>query len=160
VPCSAGEDHIVRPVQQVQVALSVEMPDVAGVQPAVADRRRAEITVHHGQSAHDDLAVGDLRLHPGDDPSDGAEPFGVPVEVRRRDAGDHRGFGQTVALPDLTAERDQGLLQPARGKWAGAQGKGSHTADVGAGQRGMVEYRGQARRREGERGDSPRLDGP
>ena len=59
---AAGDDHVLQAVDDEQVALVVEVADVAGVVPAEARGRGGRLRVlvvagHHERAAHDDLAA-------------------------------------------------------------------------------------------------------
>ena len=64
---AAADDHVLDPVDDSQVAVLVDDPDVAGVQPSVPDHlgglvRLAEIAAHHVGAADHDLAALTGRL--------------------------------------------------------------------------------------------------
>ena len=61
---ATGNDDVLRPVQQLDVTIRVAHPEVAGVEPAAAERRRrrarvAEVLLHHRVPAHHDFPHGD-----------------------------------------------------------------------------------------------------
>ena len=72
------DDHFLLAAADAQLSAGVELADVAGVKPAVAERaarlfRRVEVAARHVLAAHEDLAVvGDLDLDAGDRLADGA----------------------------------------------------------------------------------------
>ena len=58
---AARDDQVVASVEHLQAAVGVEAADVAGVQPAALERARrrlgiVQVALHHGRSAHQDLA--------------------------------------------------------------------------------------------------------
>ena len=116
---AAADDHVLLAVGDVEVAVGVEVADVAGVQPAVDDRlrglvRRLVVALHHEVAAHADLAgrarrqdgagvVHDLdadqRIGAPDrrEPLVGREPAIVEVRVRRQERDRPRRLGLAVA---------------------------------------------------------------
>jgi hypothetical protein len=59
---AAPDDEVLQPVHDVQEAVLVQVPDVAGVQPAVPHRPRGQLRVvpvaeHHPRPVDADLAV-------------------------------------------------------------------------------------------------------
>src|SRR5439155_26527230 len=102
-------------------AILVELPEVAGVEPAVGVERRAcrrfvlPVALEDVRSVRDDLAVlGDLHLDAGKRDADRSET--VPVQSVEREG---RGaLGEPVALEDLDAELAPGLAE--RGVEGGA----------------------------------------
>ena len=58
---AAGDDHVLEPIDDVDVAVVVLHADVAGVEPAAGERRRrglgiAPVALEHLRAAEDDLA--------------------------------------------------------------------------------------------------------
>ena len=108
---AGADDDVLRPVLDQDVAGLVDRRHVAGVQPAVADRRVgrlgvAVVAVHHGVAADDDLA--DLLAV-------GPDVAALGVDDPDADAGD-RPAGHRLAL--LAAlRRLRSSVRTARG-WA------------------------------------------
>jgi hypothetical protein len=113
---AADDEHVLLAVGDAQVAVLVEHPDVAGVQPAVGvDGRGGGLGVveepgHDVVAPHDDLAglarrqrrtvvVDDLHLDVGDGPP-GRVGDGLGVVVVAAHGGDAGGLGQAVAGHD------------------------------------------------------------
>ena len=108
-----------------EIAVAVDDADIAGVQPAVAQRGGgpfgiAPIALHHRLAAHEDLAVlGDPHLDARERRADG-----VQLHLAGRvDADDRRGLGLAVALQQAHAEggEEEADLEVERGA-AGDQG--------------------------------------
>ena len=108
---SAADDHVLGPPDQRQVAVGVEVADVAGVQPAVDDDAggfvgAAQIAAHDVGAGDDDLAIHPGR-HLGAGVVDDADLLtrkrdphraGSAFTVDRVDGGGARSFRQSVAL--------------------------------------------------------------
>src|SRR2546421_139933 len=90
-----GDQQFLEAVGDEEIALLVEPPDVAGVEPAVAQRKArrflaAEVALHDAGSAGEDLPlVADLHLDAG---NRRAPPAGLSP-ARRLEAGHRRGSG-------------------------------------------------------------------
>ena len=113
---AGGDDHVLQAVADREVAVVVAHADVAGVKPAVTDRLRGvlgtvPVAEHDVGSANHDLAphaaldlaavlVHHLHLDAFDRLADRAQLVARLVVV----AGEGRGLGEAVALPDLVAE--------------------------------------------------------
>src|SRR5580698_3537526 len=102
----AGLEDFVLPVGNTQKSRFVDVTDVAGVQPAVDDRRRrrlriAIVALHDVASANEDLAiVGDSNVHAADRTSDRAVFVLREFAYRRH----RRGFRLAVTLHDRNAQ--------------------------------------------------------
>ena len=100
-------DEVLLAVGDLDVAVGIDQADVAGVQPAVLDRRggcRLVVPVagHHQLAAHQDLAVlGDADLDVGERRADRVELGAVGAVAR----DDRRRLGLAVALQQAHAER-------------------------------------------------------
>ena len=100
---AAADDHVLGPVDQDQVAVVVEVTDVAGVQPAVDDGlrgllRSVQVATHHVVALDDNLAgltVGDRAARLVDDPD------GLPGQRQSYGAR----FAGTVQRVDRTGAR-------------------------------------------------------
>ena len=105
VLAAGGDDEVLLAVGDRQVAVLVERPHVARVQPAVDDRGLRRLWVvpvaeHDVRPSGEDLAVvGDPDLDPGDRPADRAELLRPGTAV-----GDHRrGLGLAVPFQEHQA---------------------------------------------------------
>ena len=110
---SAADDHVLQPVDDVEVALLVQAADVARVEPPVADRfsRRfgpLVVALHDVVAADDDLAaladgqaivllVDDAHLDAGDGLAHAARDA---VELHVAEGGNGARFRQAIALED------------------------------------------------------------
>ena len=127
VLAAAVHDHVLAPADQEEVSLLVETPQVAGVEPAVAQRFRGRLVVpvvpgHDvrtlGGNLADPRSVGihDADLDPGQRLADAADGDGT---VRRGHRQHRGGLREPVALGDVEPEAAEGL--PGRlGKRGGA----------------------------------------
>src|SRR6266487_1737039 len=109
----AADDQVLLAVDHPQVAVLVEVADVAGMQPAAAQRlrgrlRRVPVAEHHAGGAAADLAAlaeGDLAVvlvQDADLIARQREPDRAELAPPRRRAGDDRArLGAAVALTDL-----------------------------------------------------------
>src|SRR5690606_32632517 len=123
VLAASRHDQILLPVRDAQVAVLVQLADVARVEPAVlVDRlagrlRLVVVPLHHLRPPHQDLAVRrDHDLRPGDWLADRAQPDRVrQVHVRHR-----RGLGEAVAFQD---DQPGGVeeTRDLRVQWRGAR---------------------------------------
>src|SRR5215472_4490861 len=103
---TGGLDQIFFAVGDVQIAVGIQIPDVAGAEPAVLGKHFARgfrilvITLHHTRTLHLNLAVfRDAHLHVGD------RLTGTPRSVVRKVVGNNgRSFGQAVSLIDRHAD--------------------------------------------------------
>ena len=111
----APDDHVLHPVDEHEVAVAVEVADIAGVQPAVVQRRvrlgrAVEVAAHDVGTAHEDLAGAAGRRLPvvaehgdvdaGERLADGS---GFARSVDRVE-GCHAGaLGEPVALDERDA---------------------------------------------------------
>src|SRR5579872_7486103 len=121
---AAADDQVLLAVHDVEVAVLVDPGQVAGVEPAVADRLGGglgplPVALHDVRPADDDLAHLALGLlavlvvhdpHP-DVPDGGADRAGLLLAAGVVERGDRRGLGQAVALQHRDPER---LLEPAQ----------------------------------------------
>ena len=124
---AAADQHVVLAVEDVDEAVLVHAPDVAGMQPAVAEglgRRLGAVPVigHELGAATDDLAalahrhrlvvfVENRHVHG----RVGAPARAHPVVILRLEAGDDHGrFGLAVGLSEDRTEAGQSALQQAR----------------------------------------------
>ena len=113
VLAAGRDDEVLLAVGDRQVAVGVEVADVAGVEPPVAQRRRGflgpvEVALHDVRPAREHLAVvRDPDLDAGDRDADRAEA-GAPGRVDR-DAG--RTLGEAVALADGQPDREEELAR-------------------------------------------------
>src|SRR3546814_19459050 len=104
--CSSDLD-VLLPVGNADVALRVDLADVAGVQPAVDDRARRRLRIvpvalHDQLAAYQDFAIlGDAHLNAGKWPSDRAQLVAAGWVA----APHGRRFGLAVALQDAPAGR-------------------------------------------------------
>src|SRR5271166_1440232 len=112
----AADDHVLRPVDQHQVTVLIEAPDVPGVQPAIDDRvggllGPVQIAAHHVGALDQNLAglavgyrspggVDEPNRLAGQGQSDGAR---LALPVQRIDGAGARSLRQTVALDDRDA---------------------------------------------------------
>ncbi len=101
------DDDVFLPVGDHQIAVFVEMPDIASMQPAILDGfrgplRLVPVSLHHEFTADQDFAVpGDPDLDPLQRRTDrGDLVLRIRVTVRYR-----RAFGLTEALQDGQAKR-------------------------------------------------------
>src|SRR6266536_1587932 len=129
---AAGDDHVLGAVLEREIALRVERADVAGVQPAAAQRCRARfrvapITRHHHVAAAQNLPglagrqlavlrVGDLDFDARIRPAGGRQPVEPARIAASRDlltrerADRHRALALAVDLRQPRAESFQRLL--------------------------------------------------
>ena len=173
-----ADDHVLEPVDDAEVAVAVQLADVAGVQPAVAQLgrrllRAPPVPLHHLRAADDDLAgagpfpleghvqlagleVDHPRLGAGIRQADGA----VAVVAERRVAVGHRpGLGQAVALHRAHAGAlDERALHGRRQRRAGA-GADAHRAQVAALDAGKAGDRDEEGRHHREDRRPQALDG-
>src|SRR5690606_32643390 len=102
---AGGDEDVLLAVRDAQVAVRVELADVAGAQPAVLQGRggRGGVLVVAEEvpgAAREDLAVvGDPHLDPVERRADGAE-----AHVVRVDRDQARRLGEAVALADVDAD--------------------------------------------------------
>ena len=107
------DDHFLLAAPDAQLSAGVELADVAGVKPAVAERaarllRSVEVAARHVLAADEDLAVvGDLDLDAGDRLADGA--LGRMERMVQRD--DRRRLGEAVTLNDDKAQASPERLE-------------------------------------------------
>ena len=134
----AGADHLLEPADDGEVTVAVELPDVAGVQPAVAQRRARRRLVlpvaRHDVAAVDQHFAGLVRApsrrraaliarqHTPDRLHEPASPSRVGVEPARRQVAGHRRFGHAVEHADPRAERIERALEDG--------GRNARAADV------------------------------
>ena len=132
---AAADDHVVDPVLDVEEALLVDPPEVAGVQPAVGvDPARRD-----GRALDEDLAVADPQVGGQQRPAGGAE---LALRVGRGERRHLRaGLGQAVGLDDGGAAADR-LFERLLGDRAAADQDRPRAGEVGAG----LEQPGQHRR--------------
>ena len=101
------DEDILLAIGDHQMAILVEMADVASVEPAVLQRFVAlgvvhPVTVHHQFAAHEDLAIaGDLHL---DLVERRADRVHLQLGARAVAADDRAGFGLAIALQDRDAD--------------------------------------------------------
>ncbi len=129
---AAADDEILRAIDQRQEALRVERADVAGMEPAVGERRGAGVGIHpvpahDGRSAHQDFAgrprrermivgIGDDHVDAGLRDTHRADPGVVAArdrvgEERAIHGGDrHRRFALAVDLREARAQRRERRL--------------------------------------------------
>ena len=137
---AAAHDHVLLAIDDGEVAALVEPAEVAGVQPAVDDRRGrcglvVEVARHHLVAAHGDLAdrAGrecrtavvddaelDQRRRPARALQQGAVVEGALVVGRVEVRTIARELGHAVALREPATERRHGALQERRGDRRGA----------------------------------------
>ena len=106
------DDELLLAVDDLQIAVLVELADVAGVQPAIGVDRlggllgRAAVAEHHDLAAHEHLAViGDRDLDAGRGRADGAE-----LDLLGRvDAAGAAGLGHPPQLGERDADRVEEL---------------------------------------------------
>ena len=132
---AAANDEVLDAVNDVEVAVVIEVADVAGVQPAVTHRRRGRLRTvpvagHEHRSADADLAVlagrqpgpvgsHDSHLHPLDRRAHRAKP----AAGGRLGTDQRAGLRTAVALPDLAAGHPPlELGRHLRGQWCRARG--------------------------------------
>src|SRR5216683_7039163 len=102
-------DEIALAVGDLEVALAVELADIAGMQPAILQRARGRLRVvpiapHDELTAHQYLAVlGDAHLDPGERRANRIDPH----LAGRIAANDRRRLGLDVALHQIEAEGDE-----------------------------------------------------
>src|SRR4051812_42856938 len=134
-----GDDHVLDPVGDVDVAVVVHVAAVAGVHPAAAQRLGGllgpvPVAEHHVAAADDDLAdlaAGQLDVVRADDahlvvrqrPAGGAAPRGVLVVFGQVAGGGGGQFGHPVELGELrVGERLERAAEHAFGHGGGAVG--------------------------------------
>ena len=177
---AARDDHVLEAVDDVEDADLVHVAEVAGVQPAIAQRLRGQlglvpVAFHHQRPAHDDLAVLSWRQKAVLGVDDGqlaadqrpAYRIGfaeVPVlgpGVERWQRGHAGGrFGHAVAgheacLGEVFLRFDHQRLGHRRG----AVEKGFHAGQVEFAGSGLVDHHAQHRRHATRHGHAVALDG-
>ncbi len=115
-----ADDHVLKPIHEIEIVLRIESPDVAGMEPAVAKRvrvliRQAQVARRNVRPAHHDFAhVADRQfpVHVVDDAQlDVQQRFAHRTQqlviaarkrasmlFRRERRENGRRFGQTVSL--------------------------------------------------------------
>src|SRR5260221_14524675 len=127
------DQHVVLPVENVEVAVLVHAADIAGVEPAIAEGpfrglRPVPVARHELGAAADDLAhlagakeIVVLDDHAGLDCREGTATGADPVVVLRPQAGDHhRALGLPVGLREELPESGFGTPQQTIGDRRGA----------------------------------------
>jgi hypothetical protein len=173
-------DHVLDPVDQVEPALAVAHADVAGVQPAVLDRRRGllgsvPVTGTDAGPAGEDLAdLADRRrgavldphnprLGVGDRATD-REGAGLGVDRRALAAGHHvrgrRRLGQAVGVVDVGAGRPLPALDDAGVDRSATAGDLGQRGEVAVAEARVIEHRDVGGQRADRVGPAPALDQP
>ena len=178
---AAPDDHVVEPSLHEQVALRVDPPGVAGVEPPVVDGvGAAEVLAGDLVAAHPDLArlavghrpalgVTDRHLDPGQDAPDGSEPCphvglvaaeGRPVIIGAEHGDGARGLGEPVGVHQVEpVEEHHGPLHHRAGHRTPAVGKRSHGGQTRAVGVDDVEDAAEHRRHDHGVGDRLGPDG-
>ena len=150
---SAGDEHVLHPVDDVEVALVVDDRDVAGAQPAVGERRRGRLRRAPSSPAS--------RSGPGRAPRR-ARPAADVGQVRRRPPARRRRSRARRPSPAL---RDRllsaaGTSRPARSRSARSPGRTSArapgrcgSAPPGSARRRDIRLRTEDRSASSQRGD-------
>ena len=172
---AAAHDHVLEPIDDMDIARLVHPADVARMHPAAAQRRGGflrpvPIAEHHALAARHDFAVGpdgDLLIMLVDDPQlDGhRRPAGGTDTLARRvqrtviggpeQRGDRRQLGHAVSLDETTPR--QGLDQPVHqsgGDRGGTIDDPFDAAEVMVREGGMIEQRLDHRRHQKQVGDA------
>src|SRR5207342_3881358 len=108
-----ADDHVLQAVDDVVVAVGIALSDVAGVEPAIADRLRgrlgtAPVALHDVVPAHHDLAgvvVAEQLAVVAHDPDLGthdrhADAAGYALGVEVIEGGDRTGLRKAVTYQD------------------------------------------------------------
>ena len=108
-----GFQQILFPVGDVQVAVRVEVADVAGAKPTVFRKnfpcgvRVAIVALHHARAFHQDFSVGrDFHFDVRDRPAGASDPVHGVVARHNR-----RGFRESIALIDGDADGPEEFRQ-------------------------------------------------
>ena len=173
---SAGDDHVLHPVHEEQVAAVVEVAGVAGAIPAVPEDLGGSlglvpVLAHEVAGPGPDLprrppgnlvAVGvpDRQRDPGHSPARRLQPGAAQAVVPAAEEGQQRrGLGHPVALGDVeVGVQAQQPVQQGRGHGRGAVGQPLEGGQALGGEVGMAEHQGDHGRHHQGLGDGVALD--